>query len=58
MGDNLKMEKHFVSLRDGKKIYVEIYGKGHKNNLLTLHGGPGEGCGDFQYQAMKLSEFF
>jgi proline iminopeptidase len=23
-----------------------------------LHGGPGEGCFDFQYQAMRLSEFF
>jgi proline iminopeptidase len=52
------MEKCFVSLRDGKKIYVEIYNKGHKDNLLMLHGGPGEGCGDFRYQAIKLSEFF
>jgi proline iminopeptidase len=52
------MEKLFITLRDGKKIYVEIHNKGHKDNLLMLHGGPGEGCGDFQYQANKLSEYF
>lgn len=58
MEGNFKMEKRFVSLGDGKKIYIEVYNKGHKDNLLMLHGGPGEGCGDFQYQAMKLSEFY
>lgn len=52
------MEKQFIKLRDGKKVYVQIYNKGHKNNLLVLHGGPGEGCCDFQYQAVKLSEYF
>lgn len=52
------MEKRFVKLRDGKRIYVEIYSKGHKSTLLMLHGGPGEGCFDFQYQAIKLSEYF
>lgn len=52
------MEKRYITLRDGKRIYVEIYNKGHKNNLLILHGGPGEGCFDFQYQAIKLSEYF
>lgn len=52
------MEKRFITLRDGKKIYVEIFNNGHKNNLLMLHGGPGEGCFGFQYQAIKLSEYF
>lgn len=43
-------------MRDGKKIYVQIYNKGHKDFLLMLHGGPGQGCYDLQYQAEKLSE--
>lgn len=52
------MEKQFISLRDGKRVYVQIYNQGYKNNILILHGGPGEGCLDFQYQALKLSEHF
>ncbi|GKX67309.1 alpha/beta fold hydrolase [Inconstantimicrobium mannanitabidum] len=52
------MEKRYITLRDGKRIYAEIYRGGHQLNLLMLHGGPGEGCGDFRYQAIKLSEHF
>ncbi|GFZ30194.1 proline iminopeptidase [Clostridium zeae] len=52
------MDKRYITLRDGKRIYVETYNKGHKRNLLMLHGGPGEGCGDLRYQAIKLSEHF
>lgn len=50
------MEKQIIAMRDGKKIYVQIYNKGHKDYLLMLHGGPGQGCYDLQYQATKLSE--
>lgn len=50
------MKKQFITMEDGKKIYVQIYEKGHKDYLLMLHGGPGQGCYDFQYQATKLSE--
>lgn len=50
------MENQFIAMRDGKKIYVQIYDKGHKDFLLMLHGGPGQGCFDLQYQATKLSE--
>jgi proline iminopeptidase len=50
------MKKQFVTMEDGKKIYVQIYENGHKDYLLMLHGGPGQGCYDFQYQATKLSE--
>lgn len=52
------MDKQFITMRDGKRIYVEIYNEGHQKSLLMLHGGPGEGCGDLQYQAIKLSECF
>jgi proline iminopeptidase len=50
------MEKQFIDMRDGKKIYVQIYNKAHKDFLLMLHGGPGQGSYDLQYQAEKLSE--
>lgn len=50
------MKKQLLTMRDGKKIYAQIYDKGHKGFLLMLHGGPGQGCYDFQYQAAKLSE--
>lgn len=52
------MKNQFLSMKDGKKIYVQIYDKGHNEFLLMLHGGPGQGCYDLQYQATKLSEYF
>lgn len=40
----------------GKNIYYEVYGTGHKDVLVYLHGGPGASCMDFVNQARALSE--
>lgn len=43
---------------DGKHIYYEEYGKGHAPTLVYMHGGPGESCLTYSYQAKKLGERF
>ena len=45
----------------GKKIYYEEYGADNSPTLPTLvylHGGPGESCLTYTYQAQKLGETF
>lgn len=46
-----------IAMRDGKKIYARVYENGYKNTLLYLHGGPGQSCNTFQYQAKQLSSY-
>lgn len=46
-----------ITMSDGKKIYARVYENGHKNTLLYLHGGPGQSCNTFQYQAKQLSSY-
>ncbi len=42
----------------GRKIYYEEYGVGNAPTLVYLHGGPGESCLTYSYQAKKLGETF
>ena len=42
----------------GKQIYYEEYGKGNSPTLVYIHGGPGESCLTYTYQAQKLGERF
>jgi proline iminopeptidase len=51
------MEEKMITMSDGKKIYARVYENGHKNTLLYLHGGPGQSCNTFQYQAKLLSSY-
>ena len=43
---------------DGKKIYFEEYGIGKNPTLVYMHGGPGESCLTYTYQAQRLGEYF
>lgn len=43
---------------DGKSIYFEEYGKGKTPTLIYMHGGPGESCLTYTYQAQKLGKYF
>jgi len=43
---------------NGKKIYFEEYGIGKNPTLVYMHGGPGESCLTYTYQAQKLGEYF
>lgn len=40
----------------GKRIYYEEYGTGKGPTLLYLHGGPGESCLTYSYQARLFGE--
>lgn len=40
----------------GKKIYFEEYGEKEQPTIVYLHGGPGESCLTYAYQARKLGE--
>ena len=42
----------------GKKIYFEEYGLGKNPTVVYMHGGPGESCLTYEYQAQKLGEYF
>ena len=42
----------------GKQIYYEEYGVGNSPTLVYLHGGPGESCLTYTYQAQLLGEYF
>ena len=42
----------------GKMIYYEEYGVGNNPTLLYLHGGPGESCLTYTYQAQMLGAHF
>lgn len=42
----------------GKNIYYEEYGIEKTPTLVYLHGGPGESCLTYTYQAQKLGETF
>ena len=42
----------------GRKIYYEEYGTDKAPTLIYLHGGPGESCLTYTYQARKLGETF
>ncbi len=42
----------------GKQIYYEEYGTDNNPTLIYLHGGPGESCLTYTYQAEKLGEHF
>lgn len=42
----------------GKQIYYEEYGTGNNPTLVYMHGGPGESCLTYTYQAQKLGEYF
>ena len=51
------MENCYLKMRDGEKIFIQYWHKQESNaNLLYVHGGPGRGCWDFEYDAQKLSE--
>ncbi len=41
-----------------KQIYYEEYGVGNKHTLVYFHGGPGESCLTYTYQAQLLGEYF
>jgi proline iminopeptidase len=43
---------------DGKQIYYEEYGAENSPTLIYLHGGPGESCLTYTYQAQKLGAYF
>lgn len=45
-------------LFDGKQIYYEEYGEKGNQTLVYLHGGPGESCLTYTYQAKILGEKF
>ena len=40
----------------GKQIYFEEYGTEKEPTIVYLHGGPGESCLTYSYQARKLGE--
>ncbi len=40
----------------GKQIYYEEYGSKEQPTIVYLHGGPGESCLTYTYQARKLGE--
>lgn len=42
----------------GKQIYYEEYGMREPPTLVYMHGGPGESCLTYSYQAQKLGERF
>lgn len=42
----------------GKQIYYEEYGAGNSPTLVYMHGGPGESCLTYTYQAQKMGEKF
>lgn len=42
----------------GKQIYYEEYGMRENPTLVYIHGGPGESCLTYSYQAKKLGERF
>ena len=42
----------------GKQIYYEEYGVGNNPTLVYMHGGPGESCLTYTYQAQKLRTHF
>lgn len=42
----------------GKQIYYEEYGIGNNPTLVYIHGGPGESCLTYTYQAQKMSAHF
>lgn len=42
----------------GKNIYYEEYGMGNKPTVIYMHGGPGESCLTYSYEAQKLGEYF
>lgn len=42
----------------GKQIYYEEYGVENNPVLVYLHGGPGESCLTYTYQAQKLAKYF
>lgn len=51
------MENCYLKMRDGEKIFIQYWHNHESNvNLLYVHGGPGRGCWDFEYDAQKLSE--
>ena len=52
-GDNMA----YITV-DGRNIYYEEYGAGLRPTLVYLHGGPGESCLTYSYQARKLGEHF
>lgn len=43
---------------DGKQIYYEEYGKENTPTLVYMHGGPGESCLTYTFQAQRLGERF
>ena len=47
----------FVTV-DGKKIYYEEYGDRNRPTIVYLHGGPGESCLTYSYQAKELGTSF
>mgnify|MGYP000073380411 CR=1 FL=1 len=51
------MDKRIVPLSDGAKIYTESkLGSKDKSTFVYVHGGPGNGCWDFRYMAMKIAD--
>ena len=43
---------------DKKNIYYEEYGDRGKPTIVYLHGGPGESCLTYSYQAKELGKIF
>ena len=41
----------------GKQIYYEEYGEENTPTLVYLHGGPGESCLTYTYQAKQLGKY-
>ena len=51
------MEKRIITLKDGTNIYTESkLGRKDKPTFVFVHGGPGNGCWDFRYMAMKIAD--
>ena len=42
----------------GKQIYYEEYGEENGPTLVYLHGGPGESCLTYTYQAKQLGKYY
>ena len=46
----------FITI-EGKNIYYEEYGDRHKPTVVYFHGGPGESCLSYSYQAKELGKY-
>lgn len=50
------MDKRFIEMKDGAKIFTMVYDGGFEKSIILIHGGPGASCDYFKYQADLLSK--